>query len=170
MNPYPHHETEPITPLAREALDTSSEGVAIYTAEPFAIACTIVYANEALAQLTGFPCESLVGHSALLLAGARPDAAAIASVLPPLGHDELEVRARKQKPDGSVYEVDVTVTPIRADGTRVTHYLARQTKVEARRSLPPEEIEIAHADESGVFAKTGSHEGQEPLRFGSPGR
>ena len=127
-----------------KALDVSSDAVAIYTADDRVVASTIVYANDALAKLYGFDLEHFVGHSALLLAGARPDRASIGAVLPRAGEVALVATVRKYRPDGSHYEAEVLVAPLRNEAGVVTHYLSRQRQVglatlpTVRRSMPRE--------------------------------
>ena len=112
-----------------KALDISTDAVAIYTAESRVVASTIVYANNALASLSGFDLEHFVGHSALLLAGARPDRASMAAVLPRSGQVALLAIVRKYKPDGAIYQVEVVVAPLRNEAGEVTHYLSRQRQI-----------------------------------------
>jgi PAS domain S-box-containing protein len=124
--------------LLRQVLDRADDAIAIYTAADWAIASTLVYANQALLELSGYTDEHFVGHSALLLAGARPDSATIASILPSCGARELRARTRKQRPDGSTYEVDVVVTPLSDKHGRVSHYVSSQRQVDAAPAVSAE--------------------------------
>jgi len=130
-----------LAPILRQALDGSAEAIAVYTAEDWVIASTIVYANRALCELSGYAEQHFIGHSALLLAGAKPDTSSLDSILPPAGVRELVTRTRKQRPDGSAYRVEVRVTPLRAEDGTVTHYLARQQKLETVRAAPDGALE-----------------------------
>ncbi len=130
LKTYPQEDfTCALVYVRTKALDVSGDAVAIYTAAERVVASTIVYANDALAKLSGFDLAHFVGHSALLLAGARPDPSAIAAVLPRAGERALLATVRKYRPGGSVYQVEVLVAPLRSDAGVVTHYLSRQRLV-----------------------------------------
>jgi len=152
VSSHPDLDQHAIASLAHQALDGSTEPVAIYTAEPWVIASTIVYVNEAFASLSGFGREYFVGHSALLLAGARPTPTSMDSILPHPGCDELVMRAQKQRPDGSSFDVDVTVSPLRNAVGAVTHYLARYRKVEPTHAAPGQLDDVRDASFSQLAA------------------
>ena len=136
-------------PCIHAWFDEATTAVAIYTEAESAIASTIVYANRALCELSGYERDHFVGHSALLLAGARLSPALLATIIPGEGIHALELRVRKLRTDGSAYVVDVSVRPLRDRTGRVTHYLAMQSMVfEAHAGAEPAPPPMA----SGVFA------------------
>jgi PAS domain S-box-containing protein len=134
--PSVDEESVPLESILKQVLDRACDAIAVYTAQEWVIASVIVYANRALCELSGYEEEHFVGHSALLLAGARPDVVTLESILPPAGAHELRRRAGKQRPDGSTYLVDVEVTPLTDARGNVTHYLSRQRQVEASLRAP----------------------------------
>jgi len=119
----------PLDLLLRRALDRADEAIAIYTAEQWVIAATVVYVNRALCELSGYEEGHFVGHSALLLGGAKPDHTTFESILPVAPETEVRRRTTKQRPDGSRYVVEAHVSPLMDRDGNVTHYVLTQKKV-----------------------------------------
>lgn len=63
--------------------------------------------NEAFTEMSGYTADQLVGHSAILLAGARPDPEATRAAFQLRRAQPYVARERKFRPDGSPYEVEV---------------------------------------------------------------
>jgi len=108
------------------AFDRSPTPVAVYTAAPLPITSTVVYVNDSLCALSGYEKDHYMGHAALLLAGARPDDACIAAILPARGHEGVLATVDKRRPDGSAYRVRVDVLALHDDTGHLTHYLATE--------------------------------------------
>ncbi len=84
------------------------EAIAIFIPHEEPVASEIVYVNDAFVGMSGFRAEQLVGHSAMLLAGSRPDPElARAAVAASRAGRPFARRERKFRPDGSFYDVDV---------------------------------------------------------------
>lgn len=99
-----------------------AEGIAIFIADEEPVGSRILYVNAAFERMSGYTAEQLVGHSAMLLAGARPDRerAFVASTVrrgrPYVG------RERKFRPDGTSYDVVVrleVLSPSRGEEPRI---------------------------------------------------
>lgn len=121
-------------PVALEALRRLPVAVAIVTEEDLPAACRIVFVNEAWIALSGYTEEQLVGHSALLLAGARPTVDHARRLLVP--GERGEVRSgtvRHQRPDGSTFDAAYEVTPVRVAGSP-RHRMIVQREVSAAAS------------------------------------
>jgi len=149
MTPREHPAT--LDESLRQALDHVPLAIAVYTAESWVIASMIVYVNDAYSELCGYPVESIVGHSALLLGGARPDAEIMRSILPAqpeLGHT---VTVAKERTDGSVYQVRVGVSPLRNGRGEVTHYVAVERLVEAPSAVVGELLRRVRPGRRGCF-------------------
>lgn len=100
--------------IMAQALDQASEAVAIFTAEDDLAFGEIVFVNEAFVEMTGYPREALIGHSALLLMGKHPERDGFSSAM-----------TRRTRRDGTEYDVEVHVRAI-AD-----HYVLTQRAVPA---------------------------------------
>lgn len=81
------------------------EGIAIFIVDDEPIGSEIVYVNHAFAKMSGYAAEQLVGHSALLLAGARPNRERVTAAM--FSRKPYRMRDRKVRPDGSAYDVEV---------------------------------------------------------------
>jgi PAS domain S-box-containing protein len=115
-----------------EAYRDSNVAVALTTAASSAEDSTIVWVNAAFVELTGYSMGDAIGHSASLLGGASPDRLHMREV--DLLHDHPErmpfgLVVTKQRPDGSWYDVEERIRPIRGPGLRTTHYLISQTEL-----------------------------------------
>jgi PAS domain S-box-containing protein len=110
----------------RAAFDVITDALAIATAADFPIGAHIVYVNTACTQLSGYTREQLLGHSCVLLAGARPDIQHVREVVGASRDDTLFASTRKFRPDGTAYDVDMWLSPLREGSGVVTHYLLRQ--------------------------------------------
>ena len=86
--------------------------MAIFVEDEEPVASRILYVNEAFERMSGYTSEQLIGHSALLLAGARPDwkalrAARNANKIRPY----VSIEA-KQRPDGTRYIAEVRLQAV----------------------------------------------------------
>jgi PAS domain S-box-containing protein len=121
--------TSPFEAPFDAAFDESPDAVAIFTADDFPIGACIVYVNAAFERLSGNTRDQLLGHSSLLLAGARPDFEHVKDVTRATKGDELFASTRKFRPDGAAYDVDVWLSPMRDESGAITRYLLREREV-----------------------------------------
>ncbi len=118
----------------RDALDRLSDAIAIMTAAEFPFGACIVYVNPALVRLSGYAKEQLVGHSSLLLAGARPDLRHVGDVMRATRGDTVRAVTRKFRPDGAAYDVEMWLWPLMGADARsraATHYVLRERDLAA---------------------------------------
>jgi PAS domain S-box-containing protein len=121
--------------LLLAVLEQWPDAVTVFTADESLLASRIVYANRAQIELSGYSYETLVGHSALLLAGARPDLDGVEPGALETHRRPFFASARKHRPDGSTYEVEMYVTSLRDAAGEVTHHVLTQREVGIRRRL-----------------------------------
>jgi PAS domain S-box-containing protein len=110
----------------------SVTAVALTTAAATASEATILWVNAAFSKLTGYAAESVVGHSAVRLGGARPDVIYMREIELFLSHRadmSLGLVATKQRPDGSWYNVEERLVPLSDSGGDVAHYLVCQREL-----------------------------------------
>jgi len=102
------------------ALDAAANAVLITDANG-----VILWVNTAFTRLTGFPPDEAIGHTASILKSGSQD---------PHVYEELwaTIRAGRvwrgrlvnRRKDGSVYVEEQTITPVAAEGGRITHFIA----------------------------------------------
>jgi two-component system cell cycle sensor histidine kinase/response regulator CckA len=120
----------------------------------------ILYANPALERMSGFSRSELVGRHASLLGGS-PSAIGGPSeppAWPPLSDSEswhgIMLNVRK---DGGEYEVDTSISPIRADG-RLVCYVAVERDVSRERALERGLAEAGRMEAVGQLAGGIAHD------------
>ena len=109
---------------------------------------SIVWANKAFTDLTGYTAEDAIGQTPRELAksGSQDDMfyrQLWSTVL--AGHvwrGELVNRRR----DGSTYDEEMTITPVFDDGGRITHFIAVKQDISARKKVEQEIHNLAFYD------------------------
>lgn len=105
------------------AMCRSRSPLALVTGEEDPIAARIVCVNEAFARRAGVDPEDIVNHSALLLAGLRPDPAYVQLLGPFHGDGVAHAKVTKLRRDGTSYAAVVRVIRARDTSGRVSHRL-----------------------------------------------
>ena len=122
------HETDELTRILGRAADQSSDAVAIFAADDWPIGSEVIYANAAYLALSGYRADELIGHSSILLAGAQPDVGHVAAVLRAPKDRPFSATLRKHRPDGSTYDVEMRISPLRNDHGATTHYVLTERR------------------------------------------
>jgi PAS domain S-box-containing protein len=94
----------------------------------------IVYVNEAFTTMTGYTEEEVLGKSPRILQGPKTDKNELARIRKALiDHDTIEVDIINYKKNGEEYWANFTVVPVADKGDALTHYVAIQRDVTARK-------------------------------------
>jgi PAS domain S-box-containing protein len=94
----------------------------------------IVYVNEAFTTMTGYTEEEVLGKSPRILQGPKTDKNELARIRKALiNHDTIEVDIINYKKNGEEYWANFTVVPVADKGDALTHYVAIQRDVTARK-------------------------------------
>ncbi len=93
----------------------------------------IIYANAAMAKMTGYEAKELLGRNPRFLQGDDRDQRALDNIRSAISqavpvHETL----RNYRKDGSLFYVEVTISPIRDDAGEVTHFIGVQSDVTAK--------------------------------------
>jgi PAS domain S-box-containing protein len=151
----------------RAALDDIPDALAVFTAADSPIAARIVYVNSAFERLSGYTRDEVLGHSSMLLAGARPDLRHVTDVTGAAKDGTFFASTRKFRPDGTRYDVDMWLSPLRDESGAVTHYLLRERDVTGRdRERPEGEVHGRLAESltlAGQVAAGTAYELEQPL-------
>jgi len=133
--------------LQAHALNAAANAIVITDRVP-----RIVWANAAFSALTGYPLAEALGRKpAELVNSGKQDASFYQrmwnSILAgEVWHGELISKRR----DGSLYDEELTITPVSAEGREVTHFIAIKQDVSARKAV---EAALRESEESwrGLF-------------------
>ena len=96
----------------------------------------IVYANPAVERMTGYTMSEMMGRNPRMFQGADCDQPELGQIRTALASGEpVHVELRNHHKDGSLFLVDVRITPIRDEDGAITHFVGIQTDVTERKAL-----------------------------------
>ncbi|WP_426689776.1 GGDEF/EAL domain-containing response regulator [Rhodanobacter ginsengiterrae] len=132
--------TEEQLRLLNSAVMQSKEAILITDAQLDLPGPRIVFANAAFTRLTGYTPEEVIGKTPRILQGPGTDRQVIARLREQLGRGEMfDGEAVNYRKDGSAYDQEWQIAPIRdADGT-VTHFVALQHDITERKRAADEQ-------------------------------
>jgi PAS domain S-box-containing protein len=104
----------------------------------------MVYASPGFERLTGYAAAEIVGRNCRLLQGPGTDPEAVAEVRAAVRDGrECSVELLNYRKDGTPFWNALTLSPVRDDGGRVTHFVGVQQDVTARRQAEEESARLA---------------------------
>jgi PAS domain S-box-containing protein len=107
----------------------SGDAIAIFVADDEPIASRIVYVNDAFVRMTGYTPDQLIGHSALLLAGARPKVEDLRAAIEALKNRAYVAIERKARRDGSFYDAEVRLEVLNRGASGPAHVAMTQREL-----------------------------------------
>ena len=133
----------------KTGLDEAREALVITEAHPIdEPGPRIVYASKGFERMTGYPPAEVIGASPRFLQGPATDRNSLDMVRRHIETGEhLRSRTVNYRRDGSAFHLEWSITPIRDDDGRITHWLSVQRDVseeveaEARRRLLTDELD-----------------------------
>jgi diguanylate cyclase (GGDEF)-like protein/PAS domain S-box-containing protein len=118
--------------LLEAAVEHSFDAVVITTARLDRPGPEIVYANPAFCRMTGYSEDELIGRTPRILQGPRTGRALLDRLREALAHGQpFSARTVNYRKDGTPYDVEWSISPVRGPGGRVTHYVSVQRDVTA---------------------------------------
>jgi diguanylate cyclase (GGDEF)-like protein/PAS domain S-box-containing protein len=132
--------TEEKLRLLNSAVMQSKEAILITDAQLDLPGPRIVFANPAFTRLTGYGTEEVIGKTPRILQGPRTDRQVIDRLRRQLARGEVfDGEAVNYRKDGSAYDQEWQIAPIRdADGA-VTHFVALQRDITERKRAADEQ-------------------------------
>jgi len=116
--------------LLEAALEQSYNAVVITTADLERPGPEIVYANRAFEEMTGYRRDELQGATPRLLQGPETSGRTIARMRRALAAGEpFEGNTVNYRKDGTPYHVEWSISPVRDDEGRVTHFVSVQRDI-----------------------------------------
>lgn len=121
--------------LLTEAVSRLGEGVLITGDDASWPEPEIVFVNEALCRITGYPAEELLGRTPLFLQGDAADPEILARINSELAADRpCRAELTSYRRDGTRYDAEVFITPLREEDGRRTHFVSIYRDVTQRKA------------------------------------
>ena len=135
--------------LMDAAIEQSDYSVVITTAELDAPGPVIVYVNSAFTRITGYTREEVLGATPRLLQGPATDRSVLDRLKSTLrAGDSFQGFTWNYAKNGTPYQVEWTVTPLRLEGERIDYFLSVQRDVTALNQAS-DQVEEEHTHETG---------------------
>jgi PAS domain S-box-containing protein len=126
--------TESRTAVARlkllsAALEAASNGIALTDAQG-----TLQWVNPAFAELTGYSSDEALGQTSRLLKSGRQPLEFYRAMWETITRGEAwRGELTNKRKDGTLYDDEMTITPVRAAGGAITHYVAINQDITSRK-------------------------------------
>ena len=144
-DPFPG-TSSPVTPAATaddrdgeqaalkdRALAVAAEGITI--ADARRPDRPLIYANQGFVRMTGYPVSEVMGRNCRFLQGPDTDPGAAQEIRRAIEAErECVVEILNYRKDGSTFWNRLSITPVRDESGRVSHFIGIQSDVSARRA------------------------------------
>ncbi len=140
--------------LLNAAVQASPSGWVITDAEG-----VVEFINPGFTAMTGYTAEEVVGRKTSILKSGRQTAAFYAAMWETIQrgevwHGELENRRK----DGSFYQEQMTIAPVRDEQGRITHYVAVKYDVSEQKKLEQQMRRTQRLESIGLLASGIAHD------------
>ena len=135
-----HHQSQEQIKRGHEALELRDRAIAaasngIVICDPHQSHFPIIYCNPAFSSITGYPPEEVLGRNCRFIQGKETEEQHIQQVRKCLREErECQVVLRNFKKDGTPWWNELTISPVRDAGGRLTHFIGVQTDITERRN------------------------------------
>ena len=122
--------------IAWAAIEAAYDSVLITDAQLDPPGPRILYANPAFCRMTGYARDEILGETPRILQGSDTDPEVVERLRQDLKAGRpFEGRTTNYRKDGTPFQIEWTIAPVRDDQDRVTHYIAVQRDVTERHRL-----------------------------------
>ena len=120
--------------LLSSAVEQSKESIMITDAQLDLPGPKIIFVNSAFTQMTGYPAAEAVGKTPRILQGPRTDKAVSRRLRQNLERGEsFAGETINYRKDGTEFDLEWQVAPIRDPGGKITHFVATQHDISERK-------------------------------------
>lgn len=147
-------ENEAQLRLQSQALNAAANAIVITDANG-----KIVWANTSFSRLTGYSTEEALGRNPSLLKSGEQDRQFYERLWDTIGKGEVwQGELRNRRKDGSIYDEEMTITPVLNSGGAATHYVAIKQDVTKRKQLEREFLRAQRMEGVGLLAGGIAHD------------
>jgi two-component system, cell cycle sensor histidine kinase and response regulator CckA len=145
--------------LLNSAVLQSREAVLITDAQLTLPGPRVVFVNPAFTKMTGYTAEEIIGKTPRILQGARTDKTVLSLLRQHLERGEMfEGETINYRKDGTEFDLEWQTAPIRDAKGQVTHFLALQRDVTARKRFEAKMFQSQKMETVGRLAGGVAHE------------
>jgi PAS domain S-box-containing protein len=145
--------------LLGSAVEQSKESIVITDAELDLPGPRIIFVNRAFTQMTGYTAAEAIGKTPRILQGARTDKAVLGRLRKNLEHGEIfSGEAVQYRKDGTEYDQEWQIAPLRDSGGKITHFVAIQHDITERKRLEGHLFQSQKMETVGKLAGGIAHE------------
>jgi PAS domain S-box-containing protein len=120
--------------LLGAAVEQSKESILITDVELDFPGPEILFVNPAFTRMTGYTAEEALGKTPRILQGPRTDRAVLSRLRQNLEHGEVfEGEAINYRKDGTEFDLEWQIAPLRDAGGKTTHFVAIQRDITERK-------------------------------------
>jgi PAS domain S-box-containing protein len=122
--------------LLESAVEQSTESIVITDARLDLPGPKIVFVNPAFTRMTGYPAAEVIGKSPRIMQGPRTDKVVLSRLRKNLEQGEsFAGEAINYRKDGTEFDLEWQIAPLRNADGKVTHFVATQHDITARKKL-----------------------------------
>jgi len=122
--------------LLESAVEQSTESIMITDAWLDFPGPEIIFVNPAFTRMTGYTAVEVIGKSPRFMQGPRTDKAVLSRLRKNLEHGETFAgEAINYRKDGTEFDLEWQIAPLRDASSKVTHFVATQHDITARKKL-----------------------------------
>ena len=130
--------------LLNSAMLQSKEAILITDSNLDPPGPAIIFVNPAFTRMTGYTGEDVIGKTPRILQGPRTDRRVLSRLRKNMEQGEpFEGEAINYRKDGTEFNVEWQVAPIRGEGGEITHFVATQRDITARKKTEADRDRLA---------------------------
>jgi PAS domain S-box-containing protein len=155
------HKAGAVRKLQSTVLDQTSEGVIVTDTEGI-----ILYGNMAAQTMSGYDSVDLVGRKTSLFKSGKQDDEFYRELWETLKRgDAWSGSIINRRSDSSLFETEMTISPVRSTDSEVTHYVSIWRDVSQVRDLQRQLLQSQKLEAVGQLAAGVAHEINNPIQY-----
>ena len=145
--------------LLESAVEQSTESIVITDAQFDFPGPKIVFVNPAFTRMTGYTAAEVIGKSPRIMQGPRTDKAVLSRLRKNLEQgDTFAGEAINYRKDGTEFDLEWQIAPLRNASGKVTHFVATQHDITARKKLDAQFRQLQKMEGIGQLAGGVAHD------------